>query len=175
VYQSWPIVREFNLPQQANVVVVGTGQGLMIQLIADVYPDYREIVGFEPREWAAAQAVARLALYRDTSVLQWGLGVGDDLQETGEFFAGEEELSFGLIRDADWSLNFIEANSIDLMVIDMGGHEVLLLPYLVEKGWLDKVDRLAVRTQSGQDILELVSKTHRLVDCPAPDWLYWVK
>lgn len=153
--ENWPVCRIFDLPEDAVVVVAGAYQGKVMQLLADMYPNYGKIVGFEPQTWAHTQAQARLVLghYKNTPVALYGIGL-----KTGTFPMGEyhtdacsfvnvnaRERSVGFMVEFSEAMKRAEIEHIDLAVVNIEGYEFLLVPHIINNGWIDKIDRLAIQ------------------------------
>lgn len=156
--ERWPLVKEFNLPEHSNVIVVGAYKGLAMAAIDELYqPD--QVIGYDPQIWAANESLETLDHRGNCVVIPFALWAGP--APTGRIPMGEwhtdacsfvnvgpgsREQGFGSAMDANLALDILDfKNKIDLMVMNIESYEYHLIPYLREKGWLKKIDRLAVQ------------------------------
>lgn len=156
--QRWPLIKEFKLPENANVVVVGAYKGLACEALMELYPTIN-IAAFEPQSWAYEEAQTRLRNYFNVIVYNIGLGVENALLDMGEWHTdaasfvntgpGSRLQGTGYIGEAGNLLKMAGFEHIDLMVCNIEGYEYLLIPYLRQIGWLEKIDRLAVQWHLG--------------------------
>lgn len=193
--RNWPLAFDFNLGLNARVVIAGAYKGLGMELIRSLYPSCH-IFGFEPQEWAQQEAAERMRKMNHNNHLGWwaiepyGLGV-----ENGKFPIGEwhtDAASFirtgegTRLQGEGYLVEFGKAmqqqliEHIDLFVLNTEGYEWKLLPYLKEKGWMNKIDRLAVQfhLDMGHDgdtpkIMSFMNETHYLRKDEFPAWMYW--
>lgn len=193
----WPLIKEFKLPEEANVIIIGAYKGLAMEALADLYSNVH-IAGFEPQHWAWEEATERLKNYPNLRVLNMGLGIKDDLADMGEWHTdgasfintgpGSREHGTARLIEANWALTeFVKFEHIDLMMINCEGYEYYLIPYLRDKGWLDKIDRLAVQWHlfpqydldhdlMDAEIEDLITKDNFLLHYDErPTWTYFVK
>lgn len=190
--ERWPLLTRFDLSPDSVVVVVGAYKGLAMEALHEIYAPARTI-GYEPQEWAFQDATSRLAEKPGCEVQPYGLGVIDGTFDMGEFHT--DACSFintglnsrlhgkGKMRDADIALkSAVGSEKINLLIMNIEGYEYELLPYLIEKGWLRQVDRLAVQwhLNLGNDghineILAQIDETHNRVLDEFPAWIYWTK
>lgn len=199
--ERWPLIKEFKLPEHSNVIVVGAYKGLAVEAIDQLYHP-SQIVGYEPQMWAANEASARLDSRSNCTIIPFALWAG--MAPVGNIPMGEwhtDACSFintgpdsrqqgsGLAMDADLALSTLGFDQhIDLMVMNIEGFEYLLLPYLRLKGWLQKIDRLAVQWHYGlgsdpKDDNDVVEEMYKLVNYDSfilrhderPAWTYFVK
>lgn len=193
----WPLIKDFQLPDNADVVVVGAYKGLAMEALAELYPTSK-ISGFEPQSWAFEEANSRLVNYPNARVANIGLGVEDQLLDMGEWHTdaasfintgpGSREQGTGYIGEADKCLRDIaQVTHIDLMIVNIEGYEYKLLPHLRSKGWFNSIERLAVQWHlfpeqgfdekyMNQDIDRLiVLDDYLLRRDERPAWTYFVK
>lgn len=195
--ERWPLILDFALPEHSNVVVVGAYKGLAMEALANLYPTCR-IAGFEPQSWAFEEANERLADYPNARVANIGLGVKDDLLDMGEWHTDAASFvntgpdsrlhNAQYIGEADKCLRDIAGfEHIDLMICNIEGYEYTLIPYLRDKGWLTRIDRLAVQWHlfPQQDLDEDIMNAEirdlqdedsfLLLHDSRPTWTYFVK
>lgn len=188
----WPLCFQFKLQPHSRMLVAGAYKGKVIQLLADMYPDYHRIWGFDPQSWAIQQAKLRLAGYRDIVLHNVAIGTKYGTFPMGEWetdacsFAniGENARVHGegkmvYVESVFEELGFIE-HGLDLAVFNMEGYEFDLLPHLIEKDLIKYVNRMAVQFHHGfgndfdfQETLKGLSLTHRLTVDQMPQWGYW--
>lgn len=174
-------------------MVAGAYKGKVMQLLADMYPDYGIILGFEPQPWARFQAEYRLKEYKWAIVEDYGIGTKTGTFTMGEWETdgcsfvniGESALQHGEGRLVDAvdifdTFGFREETPLDLAVFNMEGYEFDLLPYMIEKELMQYVKRIAVQFHHGfgndfdfQETLKGLSLTHKLVIDEMPQWGYW--
>lgn len=196
--ERWPLILEFKLPPDSNVIVVGAYRGLAMQALADLY-NPAQIVGYEPQSWAAQEATERLLDYPNCQVIPFGLWPDNytGLKPMGEWHTdacsfvntgpGSRDQGTGAVMDANLALAAIEfSNHIDLVVMNIEGGEYELIPYLRKHGWLRRIDRLAVQWHYGlgsdpkddSDVLEEMEGLKdyfELIKDERPAWTYFVK
>lgn len=198
---TWPLIHFFRLEPGDTVVVAGAYTGKLMAALLELYPGVN-VVGFEPQLWAWELAIARLG--RDYPVMRWQVypfGLGDETRAgvpMGEFATdacsfinvgeGSREQGFGNLVEAGEALAPL-GSKISLMILNMEGYEFRLLPYLMKKGLLGQVKRLAVQwhpfeqlkleTIAWQDptneMLALLGSPawpHKLVYDERPTWTY---
>lgn len=188
----WPLCFEFKLHPGARMLVAGAYKGKVIQLLADMYPDYGTIWGLDPQTWALGQAQIRLDGYRDIVLHNIGIGA-----KHGQFTMGEWEtdacsfVNIGENARTSGKGDLVLAESVfkecgftkyglDLAVFNMEGYEFDLLPYLIEKELINHIDRLAVQFHHGfgndfdfPETKKALSLTHRLTVDQMPQWGYF--
>lgn len=153
---DWPLCQRFDLPLGATIVIVGAYKGRAMDLLAHMHPQYAKIVGFEPQLWAAQEAGERIQNRRAMWVhgvglgmkTEFGLPMGEWHTDAASFVntgPGTREQGHGVIMEADAALAMAEVEHIDLMVMNIEGGEYDLIQHLQAKGWLTKIDRLAVQ------------------------------
>lgn len=194
----WSLIKEFKLPPDSNVIVIGAYCGLAMAALDELYHP-AQVIGYEPQLWAANQAINRLIDRSNCAVMPFGLWAGNytGLKPMGEWHTdgcsfvntgpGSREQGTGPVMDADVALSVLDfSNKIDLVVMNIESYEYFLLPYLQEKGWFKKIDRLAVQWHYGlgvdpkddSDVLEemeKLKKDFKLVIDERPAWTYFVK
>lgn len=189
--KDWPLAFEFKLPDNAKVVIAGAYKGLAIELLRDLYPTCN-IFGFEPQDWAVNEAAARLHAMKDRSnwwqIEPYGLGTMDAYLPMGEYHTdaasfintGSREQGHGYVKEFGKTMAKTGLDHLDLFVLNVEGMEWELLPHIIEIGWLEKIDRLAVQFHLGMGneiagLLPMIDQTHnRLVD-NFPTWILWKK
>lgn len=195
--ERWPLILDFKLPENANVVVVGAYKGLACEALLQLYPTIN-IAAFEPQSWAYEEAQTRLRDYYNAIVYNIGLGTENALLDMGEWHTdaasfvntgpGSREQGTGYIGEADNLLKMTSFEHIDLMIMNIEAFEYTLIPYLRQIGWLDKIDRLAVQWHLGlgsepkfekdvdKEIFDLYDKDHFIIKYDErPAWSYHVK
>lgn len=195
--ERWHLIKEFKLPEEANVIVVGAYKGLAMEALMELYPNIN-LAGFEPQPWAYEEAQTRLRDYYKAIVYNIGLGVENALLDMGEWHTdaasfvntgpGSREQGTGYIGEADNLLKMVGFDHIDLMIMNIEGYEYQLLPYLRKIGWLNRIDRLAVQWHMGlgndpkferdidNEIFDLYEKDlFTLLIDERPAWSYHVK
>lgn len=193
---NWPLCFDFDLKPGSKVVVAGAYKGKLIDLLTDLYTCI--CYGYEPQVWAAMEATERLKKKGGYATIHpYGLGVDDVELPMGEFHTdacsfvrwgpGTREQGTGWTREATKELSkyFPGDAHIDLAVINMEGYEFVLLPYLIDTGWLDRIDRLAIQwhldlnlwdSQDMDDLLAIMEERgHKVVRDERPDWTYSVR
>lgn len=107
------------------------------------------------------------------------INTGPDSREQGN----------GLIRDYAIVAEELEIDHIDLMIMNIEGYEFELLPYLMELGLLENIDRLIIQFHLGfgndsdypQLLAELSDIYPRSITSAAdlmiqlPTWGYWYR
>lgn len=191
--KDWPLAFEFDLLPEAKVVIAGAYKGLAMELIRRLYRT-SSLYGFEPQSWAAQEAASRMRAIGPGrawwQVEPFGLGVESIELPMGEWHTdaasfihtgeGSREQGSGHLKEFDKAMKAVGLESIDLFVLNTEGYEWVLLPYLSEIGWLEKIDRLAVQFHLGMgnednNVLALVDSTHERRTDNFPSWVYWVK
>lgn len=169
--ERWPMATDFDLPPNSNVVIIGAYKGITMELLARLYIDYKQIIGFEPQLWAVEEARKRFKEEQLSSIYILPYGLGNSTRAGKEGMGvvlpmvehDTDACSFvnknssrqpgsGLIRDADIVFHdfFMEPPQIiDLMVVNIEGGEYELLPYLDGIGWFKRINRLAVQWHLG--------------------------
>lgn len=189
---EWPLCFEFKL-EGGTVVVAGAYKGKVMDLLKRLYPEAR-IIGFEPQDWAAEIARARmLGHHNNWGVFPYGLGVASGEVQMGEWGTDAcSAVNLGLQAREHGTGHFVEYAEamwdyphIDLMVLNMEGYEFPLLRHMLQIGALDNIDRLAVQWHTGlyhegtwEHMVDLISRINGkmgLVYDHRPQWTYWVK
>lgn len=194
--ERWPLAKEFGaLPDKAMIMVVGAYKGVTMELLAEMYPT-ADVLGFEPQQWAVEYARDRLERFGKRCYV-YVLGLGTEQKEgfvtlpMGEFGTdacsfvnvgpGSREQGKGMIVDFDWYMRYVtHIEHIDLMIMNIEGYEFDLLPYMINKGWLPNIDKLAVqfhvdfdRHDNYSKILNALNESYFLVVDNLPTWGYW--
>lgn len=193
----WPLVFLLKLPKGANIVVAGAYRGRVMELLATVYPEYGNIVGFEPQDDARAFALERLKKYKNVTIEPYGIGTTYGTFPMGEY--GAEYAGFlnldpaasrtsakghgqGQIKEASHTFRELGLNKIDFMLLNMEGYEFILIPHLLDNGWFERgaIERLAVQIHWGMghdneygDMIRRLERTHKRVFDEIPSWGYW--
>lgn len=191
----WPLIKEFKLPEGSNVVVIGAYRGLAMEALLELYPTIN-IAGFEPQPWAWEEAQERLRGHYNAIVYNIGLGVEDAMLDMGEWHTdaasfinngpGSRSQGVGYVGEADRLLKMAGFEHIDLMICNTEGYEYHLIPYLRDKGWLDRIDRLAVQwhwfpdlgytpERMDAEIVELWKDHFMMAKDERPAWTYFIK
>lgn len=151
--EIWPMGREFDLPPHATVLVAGAYQGKVLELMANLYPDYGSITGFEPQCWAAAIAQERTKEY-NIQVYPFALGtieftglypMGEWNTDACSFVNMEREQGQGLILPYDDAMDAAGCYTVDLAIINMEGYEFKLINYLLNTEKISRYKKLAVQ------------------------------
>jgi len=189
---TWPLCYEFKLPKSSTSIIAGAYQGKVIQLLADLYPDYERIIGFEPQRWAVDRARERLdhTKYPRTPIFPYAIGIERGMFPMGEWNTDACSFINTGVRDTGdgWMVEFnqpmeaLEIELIDLAVFNMEGYEFKLMPYLREIGWAEKIDRVAVQwhinlgaggyEEIDQEIQAWQVLGHKLIYDHRPQWTY---
>lgn len=193
--RDWPLGLRFDLEPDSVIVVVGAYTGKVMDLMSRVYPDYWWIVGYEPQLWAVEAAKERLVRTRDIKIMPYGLGPITILQAPmGEWHTDacsflnpgpDSRLQgFGDIVEANHGLQKAAIFQISLMVMNIEGGELALLPHLDTTGWLEKIDRMAIQWHPGEHydsgqmplmIDWIQTKGFDLVHDERPTWTYYIR
>jgi len=196
----WPLCFLFELPAQANIVVAGAYRGRVMALLALLYPDYVNLVGFEPQLAARAAAIERFNASGIRAMVQpFGLGESDgtfDMGEYGDEYAGfvnldpqrarmvgHTEHATGELREAVRAFDdAVGPNKIDLLLLNIEGYEWILLPHLIRAGLFSsgRIRRLVLQVHWGMGyddrlawIAAEIEKTHKRVYDAIPSWCLW--
>lgn len=196
----WPLGRELDLPAGSVSVVAGAYKGRVMQLLAEVYPDYGAIHGFEPQSWAVEEARRRLGSYqgegqtirfRDCTVHPYAIGTEtrevwiDEWGTDAASIMGYEDArtrGLGLMLEYELGLTVAGISNIDLFVMNMEGYEFELLPYLWSRAPHVTPDRLTVQwhykpsgiqREKQADIEAMLRTTHDLLYDDSPRWQHW--
>lgn len=143
----WPLGRHLGLPPGSVSIVAGAYKGRVMQLIAETYPDYGTIHGFEPQAWAIEEARRRLGseqepggkpLFRDCFVHPFAIGT-----ETNEVWIDEwgtdaasilsqqgRTRGLGIMLEYALGLSIAGVDRCDLFVMNMEGYEFELIPWM---------------------------------------------
>jgi len=188
--ETWPLCYEFKLPKLSISIVAGAYQGKVIQLLADLYPDYERIIGFDPQQWAVALARERLVKHPRTPIFPYAIGTEIGIFPMGEWNTdacsfintGVRETGDGRMVEFTQPMEALEIELIDLAVFNMEGYEFKLLPYLREIGWADKIDRMAVQwhvnlgaggyEEIDEEVKAWQELGHKLIYDHRPQWTY---
>lgn len=167
---NWPINSD------SVVLEVGGYQGRWAKQIAEKYNPHLYV--FEPQDWAWEQCVSALKAYPNAQVLNYGLGL-----QTGRFPMGEyhtdgcsfvnvdsRERGSGYMREIVEVLDELKIQSIDLCLVNIEGYEFTLLPYMLDKGILERTRFFMCQFHIFADpdlskystICEALERTHRV-------------
>lgn len=176
---------EWPLTSQSVVVECGGYQGIWAKAIAERYRP--RLYVFEPQRWAYKQC--RRALQGcGARVFNYGLGERDgEGLPMGEWhtdgcsflkpidaqpYAPEEGAAYGRLREVGAVFSELGIGEIDLMQVNCEGYEFRLLPHMLERGWLQHIQRIVVQFHlppqipyKGKDVAELnarMGETHRV-------------
>lgn len=194
--KEWPLVFMFDLPPGAKIVVVGCYEGKSMDLLRNVYPDYRQLIGYDLQAEPILVARERFKYADYVYLYPFGLGTEAHNGKTIPAYYGSVNTTLmvqslprlhecDLVR-ADTALGsmFSPDDVIDLMVINIEGFEIELLPYLKDTGWLTRTARLAVQFHPsivGMDACFNHAFSyrplplHKVVVDQFPQWVYWKK
>lgn len=187
LYSEWSLSEALDPITRPTIVVAGAYQGKVMRLMAEMFPDYEQIIGFEPQRWAYARAVDNTKGHRNMILHNKGLyaGRGNHTLNMGEWgtdacslLTEDRDNGTGIFQDAAIAL---EGLDIDLFVMNMEGYEYHLLPYLISTGMLDHIDQLAVQfhtkyvTDDIGTTLATLDKVFTRAADHSPSWLYWVR
>lgn len=185
----WPVAREFDLPKDSNIIIVGAYKGLTMDLLNVLYhPKY--IFGYEPQMWAASDANFRLGFEDNRFVFGYGLGVQNGEFPMGEFFTdacsfvnvgdGSREQGKGRIREVSEAFKELPFEHIDLMVMNIEGYEFQLIPWLIGRDIIKQIDRLSIQFHLGlgndedyENIIKKLDKLYTRIGNDLPTWGYW--
>lgn len=152
--ERWPLIKEFDLPQDSKVVVIGSYKGLAMEALDDLYHPAR-LIGFDPQLWACEEAVTRLEGRSNCEIITVGLWPGDlpSTMRMGEWHTDacsfvnvdSRQQGEGQVVDADQAFQTLNEPYFDLVVMNIEGMEYQLLPYLRQHDWLIAFERLAVQ------------------------------
>lgn len=153
--ERWPLVTHYNLPPESNVLVIGSYKGLAIEAIDDLWHP-ASIRGYDPQIWACDEARARLKDRPNCEIHEYGLGRYNTTLPMGEWHTdacsfinvgeGSRQQGVGHVWNAHDVLKVdFPTGNIDLVQLNCEGDEFNLIPYLREKGWLKRINRLAVQ------------------------------
>lgn len=156
----WPVCRLFAVSPGGTIVVVGAYCGIDMELLANLFPSAGRIIGFEPQEWAAQDAIQRLRPYRNTEIHTVGLGateardvpMGEWHTDAASFLnTGPAARTWGKgkVTKFDRAMKGVAVERIALLTMNIEGYEFSLLPYMRETGWLQNLDGLAVQWHPG--------------------------
>lgn len=155
--ERWPLAKEFNLPPESYIVVIGAYKGITMELMRELYhPQW--MIGYDPQRWALDEAHKRLDYNsNDYALIGAALVTNEDAKSDlpmGEWNTdacslinigpGSRQQGVALTLDAEFALG-LHKGPIDLMIMNIEGYEFKLLPYLAEKNILEKINRLAVQ------------------------------
>lgn len=191
--REWPLVFMFKLPPGATIVVVGSYEGRLIALLRSVYPDFKDMHGYEPQYEACRVARERFKHDGNIGIHNYGLKTPDMPARMRMGWVGSVNASLmgGPGRDTSETFEFNNAaqalehiDKIDLMVMNIEGAETELLPHIKKSHVIDRIDRIAVQfhpnTPTSINPLHTVyayglGPSHRIVVDQFPQWVYWVK
>jgi FkbM family methyltransferase len=139
---------EFPLDENSVVLDIGGYKGRWSKEIAQRYPGTRIFV-FEPQMWAAKIATAELQEFSNVHIMEFGLGVESGKFEMEEFETDgasfvlgrsqRQQSGEGVLQDIAHWLYENNVPEIDLIMMNIEGYEFKLIPYMLEKGILQKV------------------------------------
>lgn len=138
---------QFPLTKTSVVLDIGGYKGRWSKEIAARYS--AKICVFEPQEWAVKIAREELKEFSNVVVYDHGLGVEPGKFEMEEFETDGATFMLGnsqrqqsgegyLIEMEDW-LTVNHVTKIDLVMMNIEGYEFKLIPYMIEKGIMQKV------------------------------------
>lgn len=164
--ERWPLADKIDIPDRAEILIVGAYTGITIEFLAHKFPNFKRILGFEPQEWAAREAMTRIKAAQLESIWIVNYALGDESRglmttvHLEEF--GTDGCSFhnkrstrqpgeALITEAAQVLPLFYPNDqmIDLCIMNCEGSEFELLPHFSRTGWDKKINRLAVQWHTG--------------------------
>ncbi len=132
-WDQW--VLEWDLTADSVVFDVGAFTGRWALQIAQRYNP--RLFCFEPQEWAADVARSVLADY-NARVYPYGLSDQDEKRTMGGFgtngcgiFREGGHQENGAFRELGWGLEALGINKIDLMMLNVEGHEHTLIPHMM--------------------------------------------
>lgn len=189
LYQEWYAAPFLKLPPKCRIVVAGAFEGRVMRLLAEMFPGYREMIGFEPQKWAAARCYDNVKKYPNMNVVASGLLADSRIYEhlpMGEFgtdacsmLGAPREQGEGVFTDAYVQLS--HSIPIDLLVMNLEGYEYRLLPYLAKRG-PDYIRQFAVQFHtkyevSPDDTLSTLTNMNVVFGEPVyndyPRWVLW--
>jgi FkbM family methyltransferase len=190
--EIWPLCFEFRLPPNSTIIIAGAYQGKVVQLLADLYPNYERIIGFEPQQWAVERARERLvhSKYPRTPIFPHAIGIENGTFPMGEWNTdacsfintGVRDTGEGKMLEFDGEMYGLGVRRIDLAVLNMEGYEFKLMPYLREIGWAERIDRIACQwhvnlgaggyEEIDEEINAWQELGHKVIYDHRPQWTY---
>lgn len=143
---------DFPLKPGAVVLDIGGYKGRWSLEMAKRYPESR-IFFFEPQEWAFKIAKGELSEFPGVQLYKYGLGVESGIFEMEEFETDGASFILGhsqrqqageghLVAMEDWLIAAQAERGldrIDLIMMNIEAYEFKLIPYMIEKGILQRV------------------------------------
>lgn len=199
----WPLVFQFKLPPNANIVVAGCYEGKVMNLLRWVYPDFRKLIGYDLQSEACNKARTLFDGTDGIEIYNHGLGgyyphkihprnygtidttIAYGLETSYAEDVSAPECELVPAGTAFNRLDLGESGTIDLLLLNMEGYETHLIRYLDKHSWLDQIDRLAVQFHPSlipssensvdQTVLLLETNDYRLIVDELPQWGYWCR
>lgn len=176
------VLGSFNFNADSVAVVAGAYKGDTIAFLRGLYDMY--VVGYEPQDWAFKECEQRFHGDKKVELSNYGIGVRTEGRSMGEY--GNDAASFvpdpaarthgfGQLYDVVTLVPLIMG--FDLAVFNMEGYEYELLPYMAEKGLLQKINHLVIQFHdmdvSAYDATqELLRNTH-MKRWEHANWAHW--
>lgn len=190
-----PMLGQLDLPENSRILVIGSYQGLTMELLDELYHP-ESIYGFDPQIWACDRARIRLKDRPNCHIMEYGLGRYNTTLPMGEW--GTDACSFINVDSREkgighiWNAHdvlkiYYKTGNINLVLMNCEGYEFVLLPYLEEKGWLDRFDKMIIQWHLGigkepKTDMDIEEETDRLArhglyieSDERPAWIYLVK
>lgn len=191
--KDWELSDHLRLPSGSRIAVAGAYQGKLIRLLAEMFPDYARIEGWEPQQEMAQKASDNIKHIRSVAVTNIGLLAGPGTVELpmGEYgtdacsvLGGERQQGVGIFYDAVTVLDRSGILTCDLFVMNMEGYEYKLLPYLLEHYRECPINSFAVQfhvkyAPDRDEVNDLLNRMKDRYGPPVyenyPRWVYWVR
>jgi len=170
---NWPLNRD------SVVVIAGAFRGTVAKAYTDKYNCHLYL--YEPQPWAYDHLVRRFNGNPKVRMFNYGLGVksgvalvreyGTDACSFIEANADSQKLSDCQLVD----VAIVLPPKIDVFVCNMEGYEHLLLPYMSEKGLLNRIQYILCQIHGGSrtDLNAVMNKTHRGGEWIPGGWALW--
>lgn len=179
VEEIWPIAKL--LSPRSTIIVAGAWKGLYLHYLSVRFPDVK-VIGFEPQKEAFTETQKRIDKFKlNAEVRNYGLGIADESLMIGQagsdgasMLSEQSPSTIAEVRDASPVLS--DLGLISLFVMNMEGYEYILLPYLIGRKLIRRIEALAVQFHPKYCNIDLRVPLHQHYgDCvyENPDWSYW--
>jgi len=172
---------DYHINSESVVFEVGAYEGAWSKAICNKYNP--KLYAFEPQKWAYDNCVKLLKRYDNAKVFNFALGIESgnfkmgDFQSDGASLMKDETVKcdqrtplFEIVKMVELKkfLEFEKIDEIDLFQLNVEGYEYKLIPYMIEKGILNRIKYFICQfhmhpwfPDEETKLIEMINKTHK--------------
>ena len=154
-----------------KVIVIGGYQGIVCAMLLERYP-LMDLYTWEPQPMMYNVLLRRFEGVPNIHIFNSGLGIKNGVFPMANY--GNDACSYIIpsgdtpnlqahMAEFDYEMKLQGIDHITLFHMNIEGYELLLLPHLVNTGWLNRIDQLMVSTHGVIPPWQLIETTHEFL------------